>query len=82
MNFDRAKEIIGDRTPEEIVFDKVVVKELKKGRSIIKALKMANKKYPDEALQWSDETIEDITLHYEYLMQHEDILKGFKRLSN
>ena len=76
----RSKEIIGDRTPGEITFDKAVIKELKKGRTIIKALKMANKKYPKEALLWDNETINDIASHYDYLLKHEDIMNKYNSL--
>jgi hypothetical protein len=43
---------------------------------------LAKEKYPDEALQWDDDTIVDIQDHYEYLMNHEDILSKLKALSS
>jgi hypothetical protein len=43
---------------------------------------LAKEKYPDEALQWDDDTIVDIKDHYEYLMNHEDILSKLKGLSS
>jgi len=43
---------------------------------------LAKEKYPDEALQWDDDTIVDIKDHYEYLMNHEDILSKLKDLSS
>ena len=72
---DRADEIIGERTDEEAVHDAEVIRQLRKGRNIKKALKMAARKYPSEALQWNEETIEEIAVHYEYLMEHEEITK-------
>jgi len=42
---------------------------------------VAGEKYPDEALKWDDETINDVKAHYEYLMNHEDILVKLDRLS-
>jgi hypothetical protein len=48
---------------------------LRKGRDIKKALKMATRKYPSEALQWDEKSIGDIAVHYEYLMKHEEIMK-------
>jgi hypothetical protein len=42
---------------------------------------LADEKYPDDALQWDDETIDDIKAHYEYLMSHEDILAKLERLT-
>ena len=71
-----------ERTSEEIAYDNAVLKELKKGRSIKKALKMAAKKYPNEALQYNDNTINDIEAHYDYLLNHELIKDKIKRISN
>ena len=70
-------EMLKERTPGEIAYDYEVVAGLRRGLSILKALELAKEKYPDEALQWDDDTIVDIKDHYEYLMNHEDIfLKG------
>ena len=78
---DRSDEIIGDRTPEEIAYDNEVIKQLRKGRDIKKALKMAARKYPSEALQWNEETIGDIAAHYEYLMEHEEITRKLSAMA-
>jgi rubrerythrin len=67
-------EMLKERTPGEIAYDYEVVASLRRGLSILKALELAKEKYPDEALQWDDDTIVDIKDHYEYLMNHEDIL--------
>lgn len=72
---DRSHDIIGERTPEEVAHDNEVIKQLRKGRNIKKALKMAARKYPSEALQWDEKSIGDIAVHYEYLMNHEEIMK-------
>lgn len=69
-----------ERTPGEVAYDNEVVTELRKGLSIEKALRLAGDKYPDEALQCDDETIKDIKVHYDYLMNHEDILEKLKRI--
>ena len=66
--------MIEERTAGEVAYDNEVVIALRKGLSIKKALKVAGKKYPNDALQWDDETIKDIKVYYEYLMNHEDIL--------
>ena len=79
---DRGSEIVGERTREEMAYDKVILRELRKDRSVRKALKTANKKYPKEALQYSDENIDDIAAHYDYLLNHEDIMKRVKPFSN
>jgi hypothetical protein len=75
-------EMLKERTQCEIAYDSEVVAGLRRGLSILKALKLANEKYPTEGLQWDDGTIVDIKAHYEYLMNHEDILSKLKGLSS
>ena len=38
---DRSHDIIGEQTPEEVAHDNEVIKQLRKGRNIKTALKMA-----------------------------------------
>ena len=71
----RSQEIIGDRTREEVRYDKEVLRWLRKGKKIQKAIERANKKYPKEALEVNRRTINDVAAHYEYLLEHENILK-------
>ena len=71
----RSQEIIGDRTREEVRYDKEVLRWLRKGKKIQKAIERANKKYPKEALEVNDRTINDVAAHYEYLLEHENIMK-------
>ncbi|MDP2753540.1 MAG: hypothetical protein Q8P40_04035 [Nitrospirota bacterium] len=73
--------MLRERTPGGVAYDNTVVAELRKGLSIKKALKLAGEKYPDEAFQWDDETIQDIEAHYEYLRNHEDIIAKLKSVS-
>lgn len=73
--------LLRQRTLGEVAYDNTVVAELRKGLSIKKALKLAGEKYPDEALQWDDEIIQDIKAHYEYLRNHEDIIAKLKSVS-
>jgi len=73
--------MLEERTAGEVAYDNEVVTGLRKGYSIKKALELAGEKYPDDALQWEDETIDDIKAHYEYLMSHEDILAKIERLT-
>jgi rubrerythrin len=75
-------QMLKERTPGEIAYDSEVVGGLRRGLPILKALELAKEKYPDEALQWDDDTIADIQDHYEYLMNHEDILSKLKALSS
>jgi len=71
----RSQEIIGDRTREEMRYDKEVLRWLRKGKKIQKAIERANKKYPKEALEVSAKTINDVAAHYDYLLEHENIIK-------
>ena len=71
----RSQEIIGDRTKEEMRYDKEVLRWLRKKKKIQKAIERANRKYPKEALEIDDETINDVAAHYEYLLEHENIMK-------
>jgi hypothetical protein len=71
----RSQEIIGDRTREEMRYDKEVLRWLRKGKKIQKAIEKANKKYPKETLEIDDKTIDDVAAHYEYLLEHESIMK-------
>ena len=73
--------MLEERTAGEVAYDNEVVIELRRGLSIKRALEVAGEKYPDEALKWDDETINDIKAHYEYLMNHEDILAKLDGLS-
>ena len=75
----RSQEIIGNRTQAEIRYDNEVVRWLRKGKNIRKALLKANKKHPGEALKIDDSNIDDIADHYDYLMQHEEILRKLSR---
>jgi len=76
------EESLKERSADEIAYDRVVIKELRKGRSIKKALKIAAKKYPNEALKYDDDSIHDIQAHYEYLLNHEDIKAKIKSMTS
>ncbi len=74
--------MLKERTPGEIAYDNEVVAGLRSGLPITKALELAGEKYPNEALQWDENTIAEIKDHYEYLMNHEDILSKITGLSS
>ena len=74
--------MLQERTPGEIAYDNVVVAGLRSGLAITKALELAREKYPNESLQWDENTIVEIKDHYEYLMKHEDILSKIESLSS
>jgi len=76
------EEELEQRTADEIVYDNIIIKELGKGRSIKKALKIAAQEYPNEALQYTNETLDDIKEHYEFLLNHELIKQKITRLTN
>ena len=69
----RANEIIGERTPDEHKYDPEVVRWMRRGKSISKAIAKANEKYPTEALQVDSDTLADLQAHYEYLADHDAI---------
>lgn len=72
---ERANEIIGERSREEELYDNEVVKWLRKYGKIRKALNKAKKKYPDEALEYDESTIDELRERYEYLLNHENVIK-------
>ena len=75
LYLERANEIIGERCKEEKLYDDEVVKCLKKYGKIRKAVNHANKKYPEEALQYDDSNIAELQERYEYMVEHDEILK-------
>ena len=77
---DRAEEIIGERTPDEKKYDREVIRWLRRGKNIKKAIAKANQKYPKEALQVNDDNLADVEAHYEYLAEHEAIMEKLDAL--
>ena len=77
---DRAEEIVGERTPDEEKYDCDVIRWLRKGKNIHKAIAKANQKYPKEALQVNDDNLADVEAHYEYLAEHEAIMEKLDAL--
>jgi hypothetical protein len=70
----RSQEIIGNRSRAERRYDNEVIRWLHKGREIKKAIKKANKKYPNEALKLDGSEINDVASYYDYLLEHENII--------
>jgi hypothetical protein len=58
-----SEELLNERTPDEIAHDNIVIKELRKGRSIKKALKIAgsaqNERSKSQVLYLNTEIISD-----------------------
>lgn len=72
----RSQGIIGNRTKDEERYDKEVLRWLRKGKSIRKAINKANKKYPKEALSVDESNLNDVASHYDYLLEHENIIRA------
>jgi hypothetical protein len=70
----RSQDIVGERTREEELYDNELINWLKKHGKIRKAINKANKKYPDEAIQYNEENIGEIEAHYDHLMKHMEIV--------
>ena len=77
---DRAEEIVGERTPDDEKYDREVIRWLRRGKNINKAIAKANQKYPKEALQVNDDNLADVEAHYEYLAEHEAIMEKLDAL--
>ena len=52
-----------------------VVRWVRRGKSISKAIGKANQKYPTEALQVNNDNLADVQAHYEYLAAHDAIME-------
>ena len=77
---ERASEIIGERTPDEGKYDREVIRWMRRGKSIRKAIAKANEKYPTEALQINNDNLADVQAHYEYLAEHDGIMEKLDAL--
>lgn len=75
----QSREIIGDRTKDEERYDKEVLRWLRKGKNIKKAIGKANEKYPKEALKVEASNINDVADRYDYLLEHENIIRKMSR---
>jgi len=71
----RAREIVGERTAAEIEYDKTVTAGLARGMDIQRAIAAANQEHPDEALKPQPNQWADLVARYEYIRQHNEILK-------
>ena len=77
---ERANEIVGERTPGEQNYDHEVIRWLRRGKKLTKAIAKANEKYPTEALQLDIDNMADVQAHYEYLADHEVIIEKLDAL--
>ncbi len=76
----RADEIIRERTPDEQKYDREVIRWMRRGKSVTKAIARANEKYPAEALQVDNDNLADVQAHFEYLAKHDGIIEKFDAL--
>jgi hypothetical protein len=80
QHLELAAEVIGERTPDEEKYDREVIRWMRRGKSIRKAITKANEKYPTEALQVDNDNLADVQAHYEYLADHEAITEKLDAL--
>lgn len=71
----RAREIIGERSPGEIAYDDSVVAHLGEGMDIKRAIRSANRAFPEKAMEPGSKQWGDLAIRYEYIAQHKAILK-------
>lgn len=79
-DLSRANEMIGDRTPDQERYDREVLRWIRKGKAVNKAIAKANEKFPREALQLNNNNLADVQAHYEYLANHEAIVEKLRRI--
>jgi len=80
QHLELAAEVIGERTPDEEKYDREVIRWMRRGKTISKAIAKANEKYPTEALQVDNDNVADVQAHYEYLADHEAITEKLDAL--
>jgi len=71
---ERAREIIGTRSREEIDYDDAVISHLNTGMNIKKSIASANKIYPSEAIKPNAEHWDDMEARYQYLSEHKSVI--------
>ncbi|SPE55736.1 hypothetical protein SBV1_230016 [Verrucomicrobia bacterium] len=71
----RAREIIGERSPGEIAYDNSVVTNLRRGMDIKRAIQSANHEHPEEALNPLPDQWPDLASRYDYMVEHKAILE-------
>ena len=52
--------MLKERTPGEVAYDNAITAGMRKGLTIEDALKVAAEKYPEEALQWDETTVQEV----------------------
>jgi carbonic anhydrase len=80
QHLELAAEVIGERTPDEEKYDREIIRWMRRGKTISKAIAKANEKYPAEALQVDNDNSADVRAHYEYLAEHDAITEKLNAL--
>jgi hypothetical protein len=80
QHLELAAEVIEKRTPDEKKYDREVIRWMRRGKTISKAIAKANEKYPAEALQVDNDNLADVRAHYEYLADHDAITEKLNAL--
>lgn len=80
QHLELAAEVIGERTPDEEKYDREVIRWMRRGKTISKAIAKANDKYPAKGLQVDNDNLADVQAHYEYLADHEAITEKLDAL--
>jgi hypothetical protein len=76
------EEELFQRSVGEVAFDDIIVKCLQEGVDIRDAVATANSKYPSEALVIDDDNLDEVFLHYDYLVNHLEIKQKISELRN
>jgi hypothetical protein len=70
-----AQAAIGERTSDEIAYDKAVIDGINRGLSTEDAIAHAGVMYPEEALQITDDNRADILARFDFLKEHEKLMR-------
>lgn len=77
--FKNAAAVIGKRTPGQIAYDNELVRWLKITKDFRAALAKANQRFPSEALNPKAGQWVDLEARYEYIRNHEEIVRRLRR---
>ncbi len=69
-----------ERSPAEVAYDDVLLASLRDNLSIEDSIKAANTQYPNEALQYNSDSIDDIEAHYTFLLKHIELKSKFDKM--
>jgi hypothetical protein len=73
---------LANRGEGEVRYDECLLSHLRKGKSFKIALRKANKKFPDEALNPSREELADAEEHYRFFLEMEGLDENRREVEN